>query len=132
MLDAFASALEVRFPFHPTLSFDALNTWLPLQMFDLLDATPSSNPSHILRNIIHVAAYPPDNARNPVWNVDPDLDHLSWNNLPQELRKVRTQCGYTRLTSLDLTTINPTEEHPLFEYLDSAPSSAGEIPCRGM
>ncbi|KAF9648103.1 hypothetical protein BDM02DRAFT_2351326 [Thelephora ganbajun] len=66
MLDAFACALE---------------------MFDLLDATPSSSSTHILRQIVHVATYPSDNARHPAWNVNPDLDHLSWSNLPQELRK---------------------------------------------
>ncbi|KAF9791872.1 hypothetical protein BJ322DRAFT_1322 [Thelephora terrestris] len=66
MLDAFAAALE---------------------MFDLLDTTPNPNQTHILRKILHVAAYPPDNTRHPAWNVKPDLDHLSWSNLPQELRK---------------------------------------------
>lgn len=62
----------------------------PSQMFDLLDAAPNSNSIHILRQILHVAAYPPGDARNPAWNVSPDFDHLSWSNLPQELRKVRT------------------------------------------
>lgn len=102
-------------------------------MFDLLDATPGSNPIHVLRNILHVAAYPPDNTRHPAWNVKPDLDHLSWSNLPQELRKVRTQCA-----SILLNAHSPdhnqhmTEGYPLFEFLDSTPSSAGEVPRRGM
>ena len=63
-------------------------------MFDLLDATPSSSSTHILRQILHVAAYPSDNTRHPAWNVNPDFDHLSWSNLPQELRKVRTPYAF--------------------------------------
>jgi mediator of RNA polymerase II transcription subunit 25 len=92
MLDAFACALEVRSP--DTLSSFKLSTHFSIQMFDLLDATPISNSTHTLRQILHVAAYPSDNARNPAWNVNPDLDHLSWSNLPQELQKVRTPCTY--------------------------------------
>jgi len=58
-------------------------------MFDLLDITPTSSSIHIIRQIIHIAAYPSDNTRHPAWNVNPEFDHLSWSNLPQELRKVR-------------------------------------------
>ena len=87
MLDAFACALEVCLPY--TLPpFNPLTAHFFIQMFDLLDVTPSS--THILRQILHVAAYPPDNTRHPAWNVNPDFDHLSWSCLPQELRKVRT------------------------------------------
>jgi len=71
-----------------------------LQIFDLLDATPGSSSGHTLRQILHVAAYSSDNARHPAWNVNPDLDHLSWSNLPQELRKVRTPRAYIIQRSL--------------------------------
>lgn len=98
MLEAFASALEVR-PAYYTPHFVVLNFGFPSQMFDLLDATPGSDSTHILRQIVHVAAYPPDNTRHPAWNVNPDLDHLSWTNLPQELRKVRTSCAHISLNT---------------------------------
>ena len=88
MLDAFACALEVRSPCAPPFP-QAPSAHFLLQMFNLLDATPSSNSIHVVRHILHVAAYPSDNTRNPAWNVNPDFDHLSWSNLPQELRKVR-------------------------------------------
>lgn len=98
MLDAFASALEVRSPKLRTTAFQTSQLLL-LQMFDLLDTTPNSNSTHILRKILHVAAYPPDNTRHPAWNVKPNLDHLSWSNLPQELRKVRTSCPHILLSA---------------------------------
>ena len=136
MLDGFACALEVRSPYTltpfkalaPTLSYRS-----PLQMFDLLDATPGSSSTHILRHILHVAAYPSDNARNPAWNVNPDLDHLSWSNLPLGLRKVRTPRAYI------LPNAHPpdhdqrmTEEYPLFGFPHSTPPTVGEVPRRGM
>lgn len=52
MLDAFACALEVRPPhISPCL---VLTGYSMSQMFDLLDATPSPNSTHILRNSIPI------------------------------------------------------------------------------
>ena len=101
-----------------------------LQIFDLLDATPVSSPSHTLRQILHVAAFPSDNARHPAWNVNPDLDHLSWSNLPQELRKVRTPRAYIIQRSPDYN--HAIEGYQLFRFPRSTPSAAGEVPHRGM
>ena len=91
MLEAFTSALEVRPPYY-TLRLMVLNFDLPAQVFDLLDTTPVSDSTRIPRRIVHVVTYPPSS-----WNVNPGLDHLSWNSLPQGMWKVRISCVYISL-----------------------------------
>jgi len=102
------------------------------QMFDLLDATPGSSSTHVLRQVLHVAAHPSDNTRHPAWNVNSDLDHLSWSNLPQELRKVRTPCAYIAQRPMPDPSQNMTEGYQLFCFPRSTPSTVGKVPHRGM
>lgn len=41
-----------------------------------------------IQHIIHIAASEPDAMVNPVWNDQPSFDSLTWNTLPNELKKV--------------------------------------------
>lgn len=91
-LEGVVAALEVcgLAPSHPKIT----NLWTP-QMLDLLKkagtnkplADSSSTPS-MLYHIFHVAAYPPDSARHPVWNNNPEFDHVSWESLPSNFSQV--------------------------------------------
>ncbi|KZT65876.1 hypothetical protein DAEQUDRAFT_493130 [Daedalea quercina L-15889] len=54
-----------------------------LELFDVLKDSIEVMTSHI----IHVAATPPDGSERPVWNLASNLDDVSWETLPLELRK---------------------------------------------
>jgi hypothetical protein len=60
----------------------------------------------------HFAAGQPDNAKHPRWNSSQALDGLTWNTIPDEIRKVGLLLMITR--SVD-DPFSPTARHQLFD-----------------
>ncbi|KAH6913241.1 hypothetical protein BKA70DRAFT_717198 [Coprinopsis sp. MPI-PUGE-AT-0042] len=66
-----------------------------VELFDDLDqshkgdptANPPQAPRRVIKHIIHVAAAWPDGASVPSHNHDPNLDEVTWDTLPAELKK---------------------------------------------
>jgi hypothetical protein len=68
-------------------------------MFDSLrnaHKTDAVTPSYI----VHAAAGPPDDSLHPIHNAEPELDFVTWETLPTELKKVRPPRRASRLACL--------------------------------
>jgi hypothetical protein len=58
-----------------------------LKLFEtLLGSTPPNKPA--VNHLFHIAASPPDELLHPQHNDIPAFDQISWQELPEELRKV--------------------------------------------
>jgi len=72
--------------------FDTLRTSVETKPLQSQSTTqPRDTPHQIPRLVCHillVAASAADNAQQPLWNRSPNLDDVSWETLPAELKKV--------------------------------------------
>lgn len=98
-LEGLVAAVEVRC--HYKRYAEILNTQ---QLFQDYDSMTKGNVS---KYIIHVASSDPDAFVNPVWNNIPELDDVTWESLPDQLKEVRSRNTHSGRNSFAL------EEHQL-------------------
>ncbi|KAF5359261.1 hypothetical protein D9756_003233 [Leucocoprinus leucothites] len=60
-------------------------------ILDMFDQLRNMGPKDSDCRVVHIAASPPDSSEHPHWNQSPNLDSLTWENLPFEFKKRNIQ-----------------------------------------
>jgi hypothetical protein len=60
---------------------------MAMQMFDMLGEGQPDKP--FSRQVLHIASGQPDGAEHPSFNDNWQLDDVTWESMPHEMRKVR-------------------------------------------